>query len=104
MTKETSWLNCYQTLLQGAQVLVQLPQQQLQFAARHVELLLGLVALPGLVLRLELRPQSLQGGLLRLPGPQILLQILQSTNIRDRDAVSWQESEYSTIYGCICLL
>lgn len=104
MTKETSWLNCYQTLLQGAEVLVQLPQQQPEFAARHVELLLGLVALPGLVLRLELRPQSLQGGLLRLPGPQILLQILQSTNIRDRDAVSWQESEYSTIYGCICLL
>lgn len=66
----------YQTLLQGTEVLVHLPQQQLQFAARHVKLLPGLGPLLGPLLRLELRPQSLEGVLLSLPALQLLLQIL----------------------------
>ena len=70
------WLNSHQSLLQGAEVLLHLPQQQLQFAARHVEFLPGLIALLSLVLRLQLTPQSLEGGLLDLPALQLLPQIL----------------------------
>lgn len=69
-------LQSYQTLLQGTEVPVHLPQQQLQFAARHVKLLLGLVALLGPLLRLELRPQGLERSLLSLPALQLVLQIL----------------------------
>ena len=86
--KSTKVLKCYQALLQGAEVLVHLPQQQLQFAPRHVELLLGLDALFSLVLGLQLRPQSLEGGLLSLPAPQLLLQILHTTHTTDGDDAS----------------
>lgn len=71
-----AWLNSYQTLLQAAEVLVHLPHEQLQFAARHVEFLLGLVGVLGLLLRLELGPQSVEGGLLTLSALQLPLQIL----------------------------
>ncbi len=84
-------LQSYQTLLQGVQVVLHLPQQQLQFAARHVKLLLGLVALLCALLRLELTPQSLEGGLLSLPALQLLLQVLQTTNIRDGNGASLEE-------------
>lgn len=91
-------------MLQGAEVLVHLPEQELQFAARHMEFLLGLDALLDLILRLELRPQSLEGGLLSLPALQLLLQILQTTNIRDGGGASWWESEHSTLISVLYLL
>lgn len=69
-------------MFQDAEVLVHLPQQQLQFAARHVEFLPGLAAVVGLLLRLELRPQSLEGGLLPLPALQLLPQVLQNRSNR----------------------
>lgn len=64
--------------LQAAEVPLHLFQQQLQFASRHVEFLLSFFALLGLLLGLELRPQSLEGGLLSLPAPQLILQTLQN--------------------------
>lgn len=70
------WFSSHQTLLQAAEVAAHLPQQQLQLAACHVQLLLGLAAI---LLWLELRPQSLQGDLLGLPALQLLLQLLQTT-------------------------
>lgn len=69
----------YQALLQGTEVPFHLSQQQLQLATRHVELLLGLVAVLDLLLRLEMRPQGLQGCLLSLPALKLLPQILQAT-------------------------
>lgn len=70
------WVNPYQTLLQAAEVLLHLPQEQLQLAARHVELLLGLVGVLGLLLGPELGPQGLEGGLLTPSALQLPLQIL----------------------------
>lgn len=72
----------HQPLLQCAQVLVHLPEQQLQFAARHVQLLLGLAALPGLLPDLQLRPQGVKGSLAAQPALQLLPQILQQSEIR----------------------
>lgn len=66
----------YQTLLQGAEVVVRLLQQQLQLAARHRDLLSGLSAVLWRLLRLELGPQQLQGGVLGLPLLQLLPQVL----------------------------
>lgn len=62
------WLNSYQTQMHGAHILFHLPHERLKFAACHVELLLDLVALLGLLPRLELTPQSLKGFLLSLPA------------------------------------
>lgn len=72
----------HQPLLQCAQVLVHLPEQQLQFAARHVQLLLGLAVVPGLLPDLQLRPQGVKGSLAAQPALQLLPQILQESEIR----------------------
>lgn len=67
---------------QAAQILGHLPQEQLQLAARHMDLLLGLPALLRPVLGLELRPQRSEGDQLSLSPEQILLQLLRTTNIQ----------------------
>lgn len=58
-------------------VLLHQRQQLLQLAARHLELLPGVL---GIVFRPEQSPQSLKGGLLALPVPQLHLQLLHHTN------------------------
>lgn len=89
--------------MKSAEVLVHLAQQHPQFAPGDVELLLGLVGPLRLVPGLQLGPQRLAGRLLGLPAPQLLLQLLQTTNRRDGDGEAEPERVYNPRNTPMCL-
>lgn len=87
--KTSQSLRTYQPPLQRAQVGRRLTQQQTQFVADDVDLLLRLDAVLSRGLQEELRGDLLQRGDLPLPAAQLLLQSLQqgateSTRVRRR--------------------
>lgn len=94
----------YQTLPYGVEVLLHLPQEQLQLAPCHVELLLGFITRLQTVFRLELRPQRLQGVLLGLPDPQLLLQLLTGKTDKRRKQLNAELIHVSVNDDCGLLL